>query len=173
MNKYWVSSQGQANGDFWAHEFSKHATCYSTFDVACYGPQYVEHQEVVDFFETAVAFYRTVPTYAWLAAGGIVPSNSTTYTLADVRRVLTAAFGAVPYLGCSGARFNETAAGAGSGDGGYTALSEVWYYHHVLGRPQERDGVPVAANATGGSLGNCAASPGAIHYYERANASEV
>lgn len=32
MNKYWVN-QGASNEGFWAHEFSKHATCYSTFDV--------------------------------------------------------------------------------------------------------------------------------------------
>jgi len=34
MNKYWIA-QGQPNQDFWGHEFSKHATCFSTFDVEC------------------------------------------------------------------------------------------------------------------------------------------
>lgn len=125
-HRYWVS-QGQPNPDFWAHEFSKHATCYSSFDVACYGPQYVPHQDVVDFFETAIAWYRSVPTFTWLAAAGIVPSNTTAYTLADVQTVLAGAFGAVPYLGCSGPKYNSTAAGAGSGDAGYTVLDEVWY----------------------------------------------
>ncbi|KAF3766780.1 ribonuclease T2 [Cryphonectria parasitica EP155] len=172
MNKYWVS-QGSPNYDFWGHEFSKHATCYSAFDVPCYGPQYVEHQDVVDFFETAIAWYRTVPTYKWLADAGIVPSNSTTYTLGDIQSVLTEAFGEIPYLACTGAQYNSTAAGAGSGDTGYTVLDEVWYYHHVYGRPQDVRGVPVAANATGGSLGNCASSPGAIHYYLRTNGSEA
>lgn len=133
MNKYWVS-QGQANPAFWAHEFSKHGTCYSTFDVACYGPQYVAHQDVVDFFETAIAFYRTVPTYTWLADAGIVPSNTTTYTLGDLQTALTGAFGAVPYLACSGTRYNQTAAGAGSSDNGYTSLSEVWYCKCSLGK---------------------------------------
>lgn len=118
MNKYWVS-QGQPSPDFWGHEFSKHATCYSTFDVACYGPQYVQHQDVVDFFETAIAWYRTVPTYKWLADAGIVPSNCTTYSLSDIQATLTAAFGAVPYLACTGSKSED-----GSG---YTALSEVWY----------------------------------------------
>ncbi|KAJ4417999.1 hypothetical protein N0V82_005851 [Gnomoniopsis sp. IMI 355080] len=164
MNKYWVA-QGQVNPDFWGHEFSKHATCYSTFDVPCYGPQYVEHEDVVDFFETAIAWYRTLPTYDWLAAAGIVPSNTTTYSLVDIQSALTEAFGAVPYLACSGA---ESADGSG-----YTALSEVWYYHHAVGRPQDRVKVPVAANATGGSLGNCATEAGAIHYYQRTNGSEV
>lgn len=95
--------------------------------MACYGPQYVAHEDVVDFFQTAVAYFRGVPTHAWLAAAGILPSNSTTYTLADVQGALAEGFGAVPYLACSGARYNETGAGAGSADGGYTVLSEVWY----------------------------------------------
>lgn len=172
MNRYWVA-QGQPNGDFWGHEFSKHATCYSTFDVECYGPQYVQHEEVVDFFATAVAYFRGLPTWDWLQAAGITPSNTTTYDLADIQSTLAGAFGEVPYIGCSGKRFNATEAGAGSLDNGYTQLSEVWYYHHVNGRPQDYDAVPVAANATGGSLGNCASTAGAIHYYERATGSEA
>lgn len=126
MQRYWVA-QAQPSPDFWAHEFSKHATCYSTFDVPCYGPAYAAHEEVADFFATAAAFYRGLPTHAWLAAAGIVPSNATTYSLADVQATLAVAFGAVPYLACSGSRFNETAAGLGSSDNGYTSLSEVWY----------------------------------------------
>lgn len=123
------------------------------------------HQEVVDFFATAIAFYRTVPTYAWLAAAGIVPSNTTTYSLADIQSTLTQAFGAVPYLACVG---DESADGSGK-----TVLNEVWYYHHVMGRPQERNAVPVAADANGGSLGNCATQEGAIVYPLRTNGSEA
>lgn len=33
MNTYWIN-QGAPNSDFWGHEFSKHATCYSTFQVS-------------------------------------------------------------------------------------------------------------------------------------------
>ena len=33
MNKYWIN-QGAPNSDFWGHEFSKHATCFSTFQVS-------------------------------------------------------------------------------------------------------------------------------------------
>lgn len=172
MNTYWIA-QGQPNPDFWGHEFSKHATCYSTFDVECYGPQYVQHEEVVDFFATAVEYFRGLPTFEWLQAVGITPSNSTAYDLADIQSTLADAFGEVPYIGCSGPRFNETEAGAGSLDNGKTQLSEIWYYHHVNGRPQDYDAVPVAANATGGSLGNCASTAGAIHYYERAVGSEA
>lgn len=34
-------------------KFSKHATCTSTFDVACYS-DYQEHQETIDFTETVL-----------------------------------------------------------------------------------------------------------------------
>ena len=36
-------------------QFSKHATCTSTFDTACYA-DYQEHEDVVNFFETAVRY---------------------------------------------------------------------------------------------------------------------
>lgn len=52
-------------------------------------------------------------------------------------------------------------------------LTRILSDHHAIGRPQDRAKVPVAANATGGSLGNCATSPGAIYYYLRANGSEA
>lgn len=92
MKKYWVS-QGEPSPDFWAHEFSKHATCFSTFDVPCYGPEYVEHQDVIDFFQTAIMYYMRLPTYTWLANKNIVPSNTTSYTLSDMQAALTGAFG--------------------------------------------------------------------------------
>jgi ribonuclease T2 len=83
VNKYWVS-QGESNAGFWvssrsmeqevvsdlkqAHEFSKHATCTSTFDVKCYGPGYKKHQDVVDFFQAVVRAFQQYPTYDFLAA---------------------------------------------------------------------------------------------------------
>ena len=94
MNKYWVN-QGAPNSAFWAHEFSKHATCYSTFDVPCYGPEYVLHEDLIDFYQTAIMYYMRFPTYTWLAAAGITPSNSTTYTLSDMQGALTKASGKV------------------------------------------------------------------------------
>ncbi|KAG5949600.1 hypothetical protein E4U60_003747, partial [Claviceps pazoutovae] len=35
MNRHWVS-QYDPNWVFWAHEFSKHATCFSTFQSQCF-----------------------------------------------------------------------------------------------------------------------------------------
>ncbi|KIW03663.1 uncharacterized protein PV09_04985 [Verruconis gallopava] len=168
MNKYWIN-QGAPNTDFWAHEFSKHATCYSTFDVPCYGPEYVEHQEVPEFFETAIKYYQRLPTWNWLDAAGIKPSNSTKVSLSDLQNALVKGYGALPYIGCSGPKYNETAAGKGSTDNGRTQLSEVWYYFHSLGRPQDGAWVPV--NATG-FVTTCAKTKGAILYPQRGAGTE-
>lgn len=167
MNTYWIN-QGASNADFWGHEFSKHATCYSTFDLPCYGPQYVEHEDVVQFYETAIMYYLRLPTYEWLSDAGITPSNSSQVTLGDFQGALTKAYGAVPYVGCSGARYNETDAGSGSMDDGRTVVDEVWYYQHVQGRPQEGKSVPVNATAPSSS---CATTDGALWYYLRSPGS--
>nr|BAV32325.1 ribonuclease T2 [Auricularia polytricha]BAV32326.1 ribonuclease T2 [Auricularia polytricha] len=148
MNKYWVA-QGQPSPEFWAHEFSKHATCFSTFDTKCYR-NYKRHEDVVNFFDTVVAAYKQYPTYAYLAARGIVPSNSTTYTLRGVLRALEAATGATPHVGCAA-------------DG---ALNEVWYYSHSLGAPQL--GIYKHLNTTFGAT--CPET--GIRYLERAPGSE-
>ncbi|EIM92241.1 ribonuclease T2 [Stereum hirsutum FP-91666 SS1] len=151
MNKYWVS-QGEKNEGFWAHEFSKHATCTSTFDVACYGPDYKEHQDVVDFFQAVIRAFKMFPTYDILAASGIVPSNKTTYPLSQIQTALKAQTGSLPYVGC--------------GSNG-TVLQEVWYYNHVLGT--EQFGQFKILDTTYNST--CSATAG-IHYYERTPTSE-
>ncbi|KAH8805865.1 ribonuclease T2 family protein [Xylogone sp. PMI_703] len=172
MNKFWIA-QGTSNADFWGHEFSKHGTCYSTFDIPCYGPQYREHEEVVEFFETAVSYYQILPTYGWLSAKDIRPSNATRYSLSDMQAALTQGFGALPYIGCSGPRYNTTEAGKGSLDNGFTVVSEVWYYYHVYGRVQHRQGLPVGADINGGSVSSCAKAEGALLYPLRADGSDV
>jgi ribonuclease T2 len=168
-NTYWIA-QNQDNAGFWGHEFSKHATCFSTFNTPCYGPQYTEHEEVVDFFETTIAYYKRVPTFDWLAEAQITPSNTTQYSYTDIVDVLTEKHGAIPFIGCSGPRFNATAQGTNSTDRGYTRLTEVWYYDWVYGRPQEGDTVPV--NASASYQTNCAKTEGALWYYERTEGSE-
>ena len=67
VEKYWIN-QGDTNAHFWAHEFSKHATCTSTFDVACYGHNYKQHQDVIDFFEAVIRAFKMYPTFDMLAA---------------------------------------------------------------------------------------------------------
>ena len=51
-------------------------------------------------------------------SAGITPSNKTTYSLAQITEALKAQTGTTPYVGC-----------VQNG----TALSEVWYFHHVKG----------------------------------------
>jgi ribonuclease T2 len=154
--RYWIN-QGAPNKELWAHEFSKHGTCYSTFDVPCYGPAYVQHQEMVDFYETAIKYYRRLPTWSWLAEAGITPSNTTNYSLSDVQAALMVGYGALPYLGCSGPKYNKTTAGRGSSDDGHIYLDEAWYYFYVRKR-----WILIVANyglgqrkATGRRLGSC------------------
>lgn len=77
----------------------------------------------------------------------------------------------MPYIGCSGPAFNDTAAGANSTDNGRTIVSEVWYYFHVLGRVQDGKKTPVGADINGGSISSCATSKGALRYLERAPGS--
>lgn len=168
MHTYWVA-RGQPNWYLWAHEFSKHATCFSTFDRPCYGPQYQHDDGLIDLFETVARYFLRLPTFDWLAAADIVPSNATAYSLSDIEDALGGEYGFVPYVGCAGTPFNETDAGAGSSDDGGTELSEVWYFFHAFGRPQDGRWSPTAQ--TGSS--SCAKAAGAVHYYERAPGSQA
>jgi len=143
-------------------------TQLTMLQLPCYGPNYTEHEDVIDFFETAIKYYQRYPTWSWLAEAGITPSNTTQVTLSDIQGTLTKASGAVPYIGCSGPRYNETGAGRGGNDTGRTVVSEVWYYNHVYGRVQE--GVSVPINATG-STSSCAKAENALWYYEVTNSS--
>lgn len=138
MDHYWINLAAP-NVDLWAHEFSKHATCFSTFDVPCYGPQYQEHEEVIEYFETTIMYYERFPTWEWLQQAGITPSNTTTYTLDDIQGTLAQRSGGVPYIGCSGPRYNTTEAGANSTDSGRTEISEAWYYFWVRPRAVSED----------------------------------
>ncbi len=134
---------------------------------------YKQNEEVIDFFETAVQYYENLPTYGWLSAASIRPSNSTTYSLSDLQSALSSGFGALPYIGCSGPRYNATSQGQGSMDNGRTVVSEVWYYYHVYGRVQRGQGLPVNASINGGSVSNCAKAKGALIYPLRSIGSEA
>ncbi|KAF7981115.1 hypothetical protein HWV62_34837 [Athelia sp. TMB] len=150
METYWIN-QGAPNWEFWGHEFSKHATCTSTFDVACYEP-YKEHMDLINFFDAVIRAYKRYPTYDILASAGIVPSNKTTYPLAAIQNAVKAQVGAVPYFGCTN---------------NGTVLSEVWYYHHVLGTEQ----YGTFKNLDTDYNSTCSTTAG-IHYYERTSHSE-
>ncbi|KAJ6520036.1 ribonuclease T2-like protein [Mycena sanguinolenta] len=149
MEKYWIN-QGAPNKNFWAHEFSKHATCTSTFDVACYGKSYKKHQDVINFFDAVIRAYSQYPTYDMLAAGGIVPSNTTSYNLTQIQNTLKAQTGALPYLGCVN-----------------NSLTEVWYFHHVFGT--EQYGTYKSLDTT---TPTTCSSTEPVWYYERTASSE-
>ncbi|KAL1676153.1 ribonuclease T2-like protein [Schizophyllum commune] len=151
MNAYWIN-QGGTNAEFWAHEFGKHATCTSTFDVACYGDSYQEHEDVVNFFDAVVRAFKQYPTYDILASNGIVPSNSTGYSLDQIHAALKSQTGALPYVGCS---HNGT------------QLSEIWYYSHVYGTEQYGTYKPIDT-----TYNSTCTSNGTVWYYERTPASE-
>ncbi|KAI0014387.1 ribonuclease T2 family protein [Xylariaceae sp. FL0662B] len=174
MKKHWIGLS-QPSPTLWAHEFSKHATCFSTFARSCYRAQSQPHEDMLDFFTTTIRYHAALPTWRWLAAADILPSNASEggYSLSAVQGALRAAYGAVPYVGCAGPRYNETAAGRARGgvDDGFTVLAETWYYAHVYGRVRDGRTSRVGADVAGGSVSNCATTPGAIRYYERAAGS--
>lgn len=120
-----------------------------------------------------MSYYQNLPTYGWLSAANIRPSNSTKYSLSEMQGALTTGFGALPYIGCFGPRFNETARGNGTMDNGRTVLTEVWYYYHVFGQVQRGQALPVNASINGGSVSSCAKTEGALSYYERTKGSEA
>lgn len=106
MDIYWKDYQGQ-DEQFWSHEWSKHGTCISTLDPNCYGVEYVEMEEVVEYFERAVSLFKQLPTYEWLTSAGIVPSSTATYTLAQLQAVANANFGYDAIWNCVSGALNE------------------------------------------------------------------
>jgi ribonuclease I len=45
------------------HEWAKHGTCVSTLEPRCYGDDYIETEEVVDYFAKAVEIFHMLPTF--------------------------------------------------------------------------------------------------------------
>lgn len=60
-----------------------------------------------------------------VCSAGIVPSNTTTYTLAQIQNAVKSQTGAVPFFGCGGS--------GASGTANHNILNEVWHFNHVLG----------------------------------------
>ncbi|KAI9725063.1 MAG: hypothetical protein M1812_000339 [Candelaria pacifica] len=137
MNTYWKDYQGN-DESFWEHEWAKHGTCISTLEPDCY-TNYVPQQEVVDYFQKAVDLFKGLDTYSTLAAAGITPSTSKTYTSAQIESAISSVRGHEVTIGCS------------SG-----ALNEIWYHYNVAGSVQtgtfvatDPDGTKSTCPATG------------------------
>ena len=131
MDTYWKDIKGDDN-DLWSHEWNKHGTClrydndvlptFRYFLIAymishsTLGPKCVDNTEqaVVYYFNSAVNLFQNLPTFDWLAAAGITPSRTATYSRNEIISVLRASYGFTVGLECQS-----------------HTLKEVWYYHHV------------------------------------------
>ena len=131
METYWKDYTGD-DESFWEHEFGKHGTCMSTLEPSCY-TDYKPQQEVTDYFKRTVAVFKTLPSYMWLAEAGIVPSTTTTYTLATIQAALSAKFGHDVVINCNSNK----------------ELDELWYHYNVRGSIQTGEFVPVEPVGSG------------------------
>ncbi|KAH9879773.1 hypothetical protein J1614_001796 [Plenodomus biglobosus] len=129
MSTYWKDYQGN-DETFWQHEWSKHGTCISTLEPHCY-PNHRPTEEVVAYFQKAVALFQTLPSYEWLADAGITPSTTATYTMSQIQAAIQQHRPGVPVtLRCRA-----------------HALNEIWYHFDVRGSLQT--GVFVPAHPDG------------------------
>lgn len=126
MSVYWKDDGGH-DESFWEHEWGKHGTCVSTFDTSCY-TDYVPTQEVVDYFQKTLQLFSVLDTYTFLKDAGIVPSTTTTYTYAAIRKALVRDRHVNATIECSGANSTE--------------LDEVYYYYNVYGSAQDGTYIP-------------------------------
>ncbi|KAH7032682.1 ribonuclease T2-like protein [Microdochium trichocladiopsis] len=125
MQTYWKDYQGN-DESFWEHEFNKHGTCISTLDPKCYR-RHQPGDEVVDYFVRAVQLFKTLPSYAWLKQAGIVPSNTQTYTRADIQAALKKHHGHDVIINCNKKK----------------ELNELWYHYNAFGSVVNGRFVPV------------------------------
>ena|SRR5437763_1879046 len=127
-----LPNEGSANS-FWAHEWGKHGTCVSSLVPKCYpdDPESPPHREVLDYFTILTSLFRTRDTYATLAAAGIEPSDSQTFSLDELLEPLSAQHGAPVILRCKKVHKVHY-------------LDEVWYPFAVRGALQSGIFVPAA-----------------------------
>ncbi|KAL8926558.1 MAG: hypothetical protein Q9208_002885 [Pyrenodesmia sp. 3 TL-2023] len=137
MSTYWKDYQGN-DESFWQHEWDKHGTCISTLEPDCY-TGYTPQEEVVAYFQKTVDLFKTLDSYSFLSAAGILPSTSKTYTAAEINTALAKPRGVQVSVQCSN-----------------SALDEIWYYYYVRGsvqtgtfEPTDPDGSKSDCPATG------------------------
>lgn len=138
MQTYWKTNSG-TDETFWEHEWSKHGTCISTLDTDCY-TNYKPTEEVVDFFTRTTDLFKNLTSYEWLAAAGITPSSSATYTSAQILDALSSPRGGYQAtISCSSSELNQ-----------------IFYYFNVRGSVQsgtfvdaDPDGSKSACPSTG------------------------
>ncbi|KAF9055930.1 ribonuclease T2 [Panaeolus papilionaceus] len=106
MQTHWVDINGN-NEKFWEHEWSTHGTCMSTLEPSCLPSGSARGAEAVAFFNTVVGLFKTLPTYDWLAAAGILPTTTQTFTLSQLTSALRASAGVIPALDCTSGSVNQ------------------------------------------------------------------
>ncbi|KAL8937640.1 MAG: hypothetical protein Q9216_004331 [Gyalolechia sp. 2 TL-2023] len=136
MNTYWKDYQGD-DEDFWEHEWDKHGTCISTLEPSCY-TDYKPQEEVVAYFQKTVDLFKTLTSYTFLSAAGVVPSTTKTYTSAEIFAALAKPRGVQVAIQC---RNGE--------------LDEIWYFYNVRGSIQTGEFVPTEPD---GAKSNCPAT---------------
>ncbi|KAH6712430.1 ribonuclease T2-like protein [Leptodontidium sp. MPI-SDFR-AT-0119] len=152
MLQYWLPNRGSPDS-FWEHEWNKHGTCINTLSPSCYSPSsspsistqpYTPGDEVISFFTRAVTLFRTLDTYAALAAAGILPSTTRTYRREEISAALQKVTGRDVLVRCRGNRLNE-----------------VWYSFNVKGSLQEGEFVP---SEPVGKMGRGGCPEGGVRY---------
>ncbi|EER29222.1 Ribonuclease Trv, putative [Coccidioides posadasii C735 delta SOWgp] len=133
MSTYWKDWKGN-DENLWEHEWNKHGTCISTLETRCYSG-YKPQAEVVDYFEKAAEMFEGLDTYKVLAAAGIEPHPTKTYTLTELQDAISKSHGMEVTLNCRDSRLNE-----------------VWYFFNVKGSLQSGTYVPTKP---GGASSTC------------------
>ncbi|KAJ5674126.1 hypothetical protein N7462_009565 [Penicillium macrosclerotiorum] len=133
MSEYWKDFRGD-DAHLWEHEWNKHGTCVSTLEPHCY-EDYIPQQDVVDYFDKSAELFRQLPSYEFLEAAGILPSQTQTYALEDIEDALERSHGAPVTVRCR-----------------HGLLNEIWYYYNVAGSLQTGKFVPAKPD---GQVSNC------------------
>ncbi|KAL3232223.1 Ribonuclease T2-like [Nakaseomyces bracarensis] len=130
LDTYWKSNNGN-HESLWIHEYNKHGTCLSTLQPNCYkrwagvdnneanlSDQYYKKRAVYDYFRVSYDLFAKLDSYKMLEKHGISPSNTTSYSKAEILQALSSEFdGVEAHINCDSKN----------------ALTEIWYYHHLKG----------------------------------------
>lgn len=125
LKTVWKNIDG-TDQSLWAHEWNKHGTCINTIAANCYS-NFQDNENLYDYFSILYNLYESLPTYKWLAAAGITPSNTKTYTKSQIQNALSSNFGQQVYFKCDS----------------NNAINEVWYFHHIQGSLLQNNFIPI------------------------------
>ncbi|EMG46557.1 RNY1-A Ribonuclease T2-like 1-A [Candida maltosa Xu316] len=125
LKRVWADINGRETR-FWAHEWNKHGTCFSTLKPGCF-LDFKKNENVYKFFSLAYKAFEKLDTFSWLVEAGIKPSTTETYTLGQIQDALDSKFGKNVYIKCDRNH----------------AINEIWYYHHVKGSLLQGDFLPI------------------------------